>query len=353
MTKFCTKCGKPLTDGEVCDCQKVNQEQKVNVQKSEANQSENKSEEKVDVFGEVHKISEKIENGLDGIYNFISPSKDKKTTTNKIPFRNLFGLSREDKIDEMGDCYERGQMIVPDLVQPCGQEVPIRQYDICSCRSLIRGLWQEGKLQVTNKRVLFRLSGRNWVGKALSNIEFSLDEIAGVNIKTSNKLSVSAFIMNLLYMFVFTAITMLLVTKMPKVMAIFGLILFLASTILVRRHYYFKLAVTSVSMWCFSAGMAVWPNKFWMIGTIVVSILMIVNLVMASLKPNLEFTVLTKCASTGAIQVQRVNRLESMITWNMEVLPGKDAVRAMDEVGTMVNDIQRFGDFGIQKWKES
>ena len=37
----------------------------------------------------------------------------------------------------------------------------------------------------------------------------------------------------------------------------------------------------------------------------------------------------------------------------LEVLPGRDAEKAMDEVGPMIMDIQKFGDAGVQKWKEN
>ena len=60
------------------------------------------------------------------------------------------------------------------------QEIPVRQYDLCTTRSLLKGMWQEGRLQVTNKRVLFRLSGRNWSGRAQKSIEFTLDDVVGM-----------------------------------------------------------------------------------------------------------------------------------------------------------------------------
>ena len=33
----------------------------------------------------------------------------------------------------------------------------------------------------------------------------------------------------------------------------------------------------------------------------------------------------------------------------LEVLPGRDAEKAMDEVGTMIMDIQKFGDAGVER----
>lgn len=409
MAKFCTKCGKPLQEGEVCSCQQGAQQAAPGAQQSFAGAQQtssgaqqsftgtqqtasgaqqsftgaqqnfggaqqpgnggagngsagnggtaaaggvNGSAEKVDVFETLHQISQKIGYILDCIYNFFSPAKTTGKFTNMIPVRNLLGFSREDRLAAMGDCYERDKKVVPDLIQPCGQEIPIRQYDLCCCRSLLRGLWQEGKLQITNKRVLFRLSGRNWVGKALTSVEFSLDEIAGMDIKTSNKLSLVSLFMNTFYLGIFAGIGAGLASLSAEMAAVLGLFVFLAAHILVRRHYYFKVAVTAFASYGLTAGMMCWNNRFWAIMMIVNAVLMIVYLLIASLKPSLDIKVLAKCNSSGPIEVQRESVFGKVFNWGMEVLPGKDALRAMDEVGTMINDIQRFGDFGIEKWKE-
>lgn len=352
MAKFCTKCGSPLAEGEICKCQQGMEQQNIPQQDTQNGKNANEPQKEIDVFEAIHKISKKIESVLDAIYNFISPAKRSGAFSNLIPVRNLLGFSKEDRLGAMGDCYERGKKIVPELIQPCGQEIPIRQYDICSCRSILRGLWQEGKLQVTNKRVLFRLSGRNWVGKALTSIEFSLDEIAGMDIKTSNKFSFVTFWINWLFAFFFAALGTGLTGLAPKLFAVLGVFIFVAAFVLVRRHYYFKLAVTSFTGCCFIGGMQSWRSEFWGVCAAVALILVFVYLFISSLKPSLDFTVMTKCNSTGPIQIQRVSIWEKFFVWGMEVLPGKDALRAMDEVGTMINDIQKFGDFGIEKWKE-
>ena len=33
-----------------------------------------------------------------------------------------------------------------------------------------------------------------------------------------------------------------------------------------------------------------------------------------------------------------------------EVLPWEDTVMAMDEIGTLIEDLQRSGDYAVQKW---
>lgn len=374
MAKFCTQCGRALAEGEICSCQQQRQEVPhmeaaangtrraagsfeaagADFQKREEKnaQQETAQQEPVDILQVFRQVSKKIGNALDAVYNFFAPAKRVTRFSNMIPVRNLLGFSQEDRVSPMGDCYERNKKIVPDLIQPCGQEIPIRQYDLCCCRSLLRGLWQEGKMQVTNKRVLFRLSGRNWIGKAQTSVEFSLDEIAGMDIRTSNKLSGVTFLINILLSAIFTGLGLGLVRMSPKAGAIIGFLLLLFVHILVRRHYYFKYMVTAFCLPCMVAASALWEGGFWRFILTVTGILIIVYLLVSSLKPSLDISVLAKCNTSGPIEIKRQSIWERMFVFGMEVLPGRDAVRAMDEVGTMINDIQRFGDYGIEKWKE-
>ena len=217
MAKFCSQCGRPLKEGEVCDCKKAgaasgaeqrqpekedafrqsqwdqrfqnvqgnqqrsqagyqqngpayqNQEQDYNRQWDNSYRREKQSSEGIISF--LNTTSRSLGNALDKIYNFMTPTDRPGRISNLVPVRKLLGFSKEDRIAQVGDCYERGMKIVPDLIQPCGQEIPVRQYDLCTTRSLLKGMWQEGRLQVTNKRVLFRLSGRNWSGRAQKSID--------------------------------------------------------------------------------------------------------------------------------------------------------------------------------------
>lgn len=375
MAKFCTQCGRALAEGEICSCQQQERREiphmeahagtqggaagtipgfETGYRKAEEKnaQEDAAGQEPVDILQVFRQISGKIGDALDAVYNFFAPAKRVTRFSNMIPVRNLLGFSREDRVSPMGDCYERNKKIVPDLIQPCGQEISIRQYDLCCCRSLLRGLWQEGKMQVTNKRVLFRLSGRNWVGKVQTSVEFSLDEIAGMDIRTSNKLSGVTVLINILLCCLFAGLGTGLIQLTPKGGAVIGFLLLLLAHVFVRRHYYFKFMLTAFCIPCMAAAMALWQNGFWKFMMGATGVLLIVYLLISSLKPSLDISVLAKCNTSGPIEIKRQSIWEKMFAFGMEVLPGKDAVRAMDEVGTMINDIQRFGDYGIEKWKE-
>ena len=318
-------------------------------------EQKNAQGEAAGLFETMHMVSTKMGNALDKVYNFVTPTDKPGRIVNGVDGRKLLGLSKEDKVAQVEDCYERGLQIVPDLIQPCGQEIPIRQYDICATRSLLKGTWQEGRLQVTNKRVLFRLSGRNWIGKMQKSVEFALDDVTGIDIRNGNRLSFVALFLNVYYAALFSALGTLLTQHVEILATILGIVGALGIFILLRKHYYAKLAVFSFAF----APMNMWLQSDESIKRIVGLLILlgfVLYFILASIRPNFSFKILTKSGGVSPIEEKRVDTVLTMlfnyfIARGMDVLPGKDAERAMDEVGTMIMDIQKFGDFGIQKWK--
>ncbi len=301
-------------------------------------------------------ISAKLGGFLDLIYNFITPTDRPGRVNNMVPGRKLLGLSKEDRIAQVGDCYERGGQIVPDMIQPCGQEIPIRQYDLCTTRSLLKGTWQEGKLQITNKRVLFRLSGRNWIGRTQKSIEYALDDVVGIEMKNGNRLSFVALLLNSVIISIFTALGMTLSETAPILGVILGLIAVVGISLLLKKHYYAKAVVFGFALPCILY-LQEDGSKASLCVIAIVSLGFLIYYLLASVRPNFSFKVLTKSGSSSPIEEKRVDTVLAMlfdyfIARGMDVLPGRDADRAMDEVGAMIIDIQKFGDFGIQKWKQ-
>ena len=78
------------------------------------------------------------------------------------------------------DCYERNLKIVPDCISSNENEIPVKQYNIAVLRNLLRGERAEGRMQVTNKRVVFRAAGRSIGGRTTLQQEFAIDELAGI-----------------------------------------------------------------------------------------------------------------------------------------------------------------------------
>ncbi|HIX60320.1 MAG TPA: 7TM-DISM domain-containing protein [Candidatus Blautia gallistercoris] len=384
MAKFCTKCGRPLKEGEICICQREAQADAreseknsgVRPESSSQNQANNNQEgayygqtgqenrkqsqqgpyqenpyqrdyrqTSEGLFSALNGISSQLGAILDAVYDFVTPTDRADKVNNRIPIRKLLGFSKEDRIKHVEDCYERGAQIVPDLIQPCSQEIPIRQYELCKARSALSGSWQEGRLQVTSKRVLYRMSGRNWIGPTQKSMEFALEDVVGMEFKNGNKLCLVAMVLNLVLVSLFFGIGSFITSALPMLGAVLGLIGVIGILVLLKRHYYAKVFVFAFAV----PGIAYLAQDSGKIGVLLsalVSLGFFIYFILASIRPSFSIKVLTKSDSTVISML-----LNSVAGKKIDVLPGKDAERVMDEVGTMVMDIQKYGEAGIQKWK--
>ena len=108
MAKFCSQCGRPLKEGEVCDCKKEGAasgaEQRQPEQEDAFRQSqwdnsyrrEKQSSEGIISF--LNTTSRSLGNALDKIYNFMTPTDRPGRISNLVPVRKLLGFSKEDRI---------------------------------------------------------------------------------------------------------------------------------------------------------------------------------------------------------------------------------------------------------------
>ena len=94
MAYYCVKCGRKLPDGAICPC--------------------------------------RIRRG-------VPQQEGGQPAQSGVSFQNILRLNDPD-YDRNTDYYERGKQIVPDLVAPCENEIPIRQYHVVDIRSRLQGL---------------------------------------------------------------------------------------------------------------------------------------------------------------------------------------------------------------------
>jgi hypothetical protein len=100
------------------------------------------------------------------------------------------------------DTYEREMNIVPECISAEENEIPVKQYTVAVLRNLLKLERAEGRLQVTNKRVVFRATGRSIRGRTTLQNEFAINEIGGIEARRNYKFSflylVFAFLISLL-----------------------------------------------------------------------------------------------------------------------------------------------------------
>lgn len=334
MSKFCKYCGKPLDDMEMCSCQQKQKEQEQTVREER---------EKFKLSGFFDTVKEKI--GL-------------QTVRSKV------------------ECFEKDRKIVPDCIVADDGEIPIRQYHIASLRSILKGMYAEGRLQVTNKRVLFRAAGISLLGTTELQHEFAIEEIAGIEIRRDHRLGIFHFFIAFALAGFFINFAEDIFGRLAATTSVFANLFaftFVAFSIGlffgIKKKFFIKLIFLAFSVG--AMGAVGFDTQFFIIPVsngilytileMILCVLMILNTIIVSFVPNLVVEIKTKSASSPVeIRRKESNGLFSFL-FNMpkkeytgfsDVMPGKDTPKAIKELGAMINDINVFGDQAIEQWKE-
>lgn len=325
--KFCTNCGKALKDNEKCTCQPN------------------------------AKYAHVLTKG--------------KSLCVRLLQRMGIGTTGENA----ATIFETGQKIVPDIVKANEGEMPVKQYDVAFLRSRIRGQFAKGRLQVTNKRVIFRAAGVSYQGPIAQQYEFSLNEIAGIEIKRKTRVSplnvVLGLLLNAFALFMFSGLFYNF-TSNDSAAALFVSVWFgLASAVpffVLRKRFWLKLLSLScgLGMLAGTGGLANAGAISLLVGfeanladflSAVLSWLFVANLILVSLVPDLVLIVKTKGGSS-AFEIRRKlfpTPFRQMVehTDFSEVLPGKNVDTLINELGALIDDLQTFGDAAIANWADN
>lgn len=289
-----------------------------------------------------------------------------------IALKNRIGIG--DPESNSDGVYERGMQIVPENLSANEGEKPIRQYDVAVLRTRAKLARAEGRLQVTNKRLIFRATGRSIRGKTTLQHEFALDDLKGFEIHKDYRFSLFDLIVALVGIFavggVFTSVATAITDAHPALGSLLGVLVGVLGIIpffYVYRMFLGKLFCAVAGVCCafvansYAQTYAYHTNGFgWnllsrlsFIVSVVALLTALVSLFFSCFQPNLVFDI--KTMGGGApIQIRAKSRAFSLnqndYTGFSEVLPAADTERALREVGALINDVQKMGDRAIETW---
>ncbi|MDO4960713.1 MAG: hypothetical protein Q4E57_02485 [Eubacteriales bacterium] len=324
----CKYCGKELVNGK-CDCE-------------EFKQANNKKALKEPFVVPEFNLNYKSFSG------FVTSVRDMTGTTDATAVKD--------------DPFEHNIPIVPDCIQPEENELVIKQYNIAKLRTRLRFTKAEGRLMITNRRVLFRATGTSLTGNIAQQHQFNIDEIGGVEIRKDYRFS----LLNLIGSILLLMLTILVmrskifnpnaVNNAPRV--IMWLILgFLstAPTFFLYKRYLLKLFGAAVGTGCCLLAYYYSLNAaLFMFPMFLAFIVFILDMIIVCFVPSLVINIKTKGA-LGAVCIRSRSMVQSAIgegeyTGFAEVMPWDDTIMAMNEIGTMIDDIQKQGDYAVEKW---
>ncbi len=378
MTLRCEKCGRELREGEVCTCGlaavPADPTAKTGLTADETEKASVKSVFGTvsgalkEAWGWVRGTAEKAKPVVSRLYNrlMILRVRAKNRMGIGSPESNAFGV------------YERNLQIVPECIDTNENEVPVKQYNIAILRSRLKFMRAEGRLQVTNKRVIFRATGRSIAGKTVQQQEFALDHLKGIEVRQDYRFSIGNWLLAAMVLSPVAWLATVLIGSVTGLKLLTGLIVYTVGLLsmvpffLMHKKWWFKWMTTALATTLFVNywqlllrinGGATFFSTLSLIFAICAVIPTIVCWFMVCWLPNLVITVKTDGSGTqnGAVLIRRkpsfweffFHRATGAEEYSgfAQVMPWVDTGVATDELGALIDDLQKLGDMGVEKWK--
>lgn len=287
-----------------------------------------------------------------------------------IKFYKRVGIG--DSGSTLEECFERGKQIAPGSIELDDGEFPVKQYNVATLRSRIKFEKAEGRLQLTNKRVLFRANGHSPGGKITYQHSFSLDKIDGLEIRKDYRFRIPDLLFALYVListgfFVCNSYSYAIESRGNLISALtYALvgIAFCVPFFTVFKRFYLKLFMSAIGA-SILGGVMIASSSLGYVGlnlllspvTTVATYSALASAFLCCLKPNLVIEVKTSSGSPGI----QLKHKEISFVWHKseefsgfsEIMPAKDTELAIKEVATIIDDIKTLGDLGVEKWKQN
>ena len=265
------------------------------------------------------------------------------------------------------DYYERGKVIVPDAIKPDEGEIVVKQYNLALLRSRLKLTWAEGRMMITNKRLLFRSAGWSPAGKVVYQQEFAIDKVDGLEVRKDNRFMVMDLFLGWLATAGISFFGVMLGNKLAEANEVIAGIIALTLGIiacvpffLLYKHYYVKMLSSGFAMAVMMTCQAAMPDGklfIWLLSLVELAVLAtwLISFFLSCFKPNLVVEVKTSGGTPG---MQLKHKYASLLVWKKmeensgfaEILPWEDTDLAIEELNTIISDLKTLGDMGVEKW---
>jgi len=303
-----------------------------------------------------------------------------------MSMKNQMGIGEPER--NASDTYERNKRITPDCIAPAENEIPVRQYNVAVLRNLLRFERAEGRIQITNKRILFRAAGRSLGGRTTFQEEFDINEIAGLEAVRNYRFSLfhlitGSIIASIAYfialriilsgvewgwggspgIFELFAVSVLgdFNIELSSLAVVLGLIFGFGGLVpffMVKKKFLIKLIFLGFSIGGFVA-LNLTGNAFIIVLTIIAYLIYIFGLLLHCLRPNLVLYIMSDGVTAAPIALVRARGFGDIFQSNSsaaagfsEVMPTLETERAIREIGAIISDIRKLGDMGVGKWRQ-
>lgn len=268
---------------------------------------------------------------------------------------------------------------------PAEAEAVVKTYHCTSMKSRMLNLKAEGHLVVTNKRVIFHASGSSYGGDSVLQSEVPIEDVSGMNLYKGNYFSLSHFLSALFISFILgslvSAIVGALLTAVvgnnirfdnyQEMMTSVTVVVWLLGLAAIIGSFFIKsdkmlrsiLATTGALILGAGSGLSLLGNflsmnrdgsQLQLLVAVAAIIYAIVCFFLYARRVTMSLAVGSKGGSSTPIAISGVSSFSSTNTGALRALsaePAEDADDLIKELGALVLDIQKLGDYGIQKWQ--
>jgi len=286
----------------------------------------------------------------------------------------------EKKLGDGPKKYTIPAHISPDMITPCDGEVPVRQYVFSKMRFPFFRYISEGILQVTNKRIIYNLIGSSIAGQERAHSEFSIDDVAGISVEKSITLSLMSILVYLVVgiplfaagmMFgmiadwlniVVGAIGILVALFMygTKHYAILHYVCAFCADVLISATFTSSIAniVKNTVNYGSSSGNNIFQDILGVISFFMIMFFIYMNIVSyfkSLVKNTISVVITSKSGAATPINCSQISLL-SLSSGQLRALCDTESTTDTNvmirDLGAMVMDIQKQGDYAIEKWRK-
>lgn len=401
MAKFCTKCGRPLGENETCMCSVFGantganpfgqsaptQNQSANpfaqsapAQNQNANPFAHNQSQNAGGFGQNPAQNQNMNFGQNPAQNqnmnfgHNPAAQNADVNVNNGPkktfwetLKDKMGYGEPEPMDK--NAYEDGKNIVPDCVDAVDGETAVKQYDVATLKDRVLCIpyaKAKGRVQVTNKRVIFRAPGRSVAGRTTVQHEFAVNELSGIEARKNYIFRTLDFIIGILVVlaggFVMTGLigAMCGIANGIALPIILTLMFGSAGCVpffLLKKKWWLKLLCLGASLvpfytygsmlyalgsgYYYSNGVAVFFGAFFLFLAFIVFVLTVGSLFLNAIKPNLVLVFKTKEAG-DAVTVRRKKFSLGGERFGYDlVIPAKDIDSCIKEINAVISDLNK------------
>ncbi|MES0490269.1 MAG: hypothetical protein ABUK01_09770 [Leptospirales bacterium] len=269
--------------------------------------------------------------------------------------------------------------LLRESVTPAEDEISVKAYHCTYFKSFLLGFKASGKLEVTNKRVIFQAHGKSALGNSIIHSEVPIADVSGISSFKGIYFNIGNLLLALLagilsyqLLPIFTDLVHQIAPKLHLVkyaawaIALAGFV----GSFFISKQKVWRTVLATISASALNiigngklfsllayVRLKGFGDKMVFIAYLVIIAYVLVCIVWYARRPTFSISVYAQQGSVSPINISGASgmgiagQVASKAIISAE--PAEDAELLLTELGAVVLDIQTLGDLGIKKWQET